>query len=94
MSDTEATNAAATNEANTEEEKKHDVDYADEESKNAVSTNPARDQAWANMHTIQTPYGQLPNFKSKSLFVPSEFACFDALIFGLFFCLVWWWLKE
>ena len=37
MSDTEATNAAA---ATNEEEKKHDVDYADEEAKNAVSINP------------------------------------------------------
>ena len=37
MSDTEATNAAA---ATNEEEKKHDVDYADEEAKNAVSMNP------------------------------------------------------
>ena len=36
MSDTEATNAAA---ATNEEEKKHDVDYADEEAKNAVSIN-------------------------------------------------------
>ena len=37
MSDTEATNAAA---ATNEEEKKHDVDYADEEAKNAVSIKP------------------------------------------------------
>ena len=83
MSDTEATNAAA---ATNEEEKKHDVDYADEEAKNAVSINPTETEP------VEKSENRIRDKHEWGIgnctLVTFCLFCFDALNFGLFFCFV------